>query len=139
MPDNDFVCVPVSTDLYSKLLERQPSAGVAGLIEDMCWNFLERTQGDFLRPKPKGGVTWGPIFLPYGTKLMMEYDGHQRFAEVISNGISYEGQLVDSPSQLARRIANNTSRNAWRDLWIRRPSDDNWISAQVLRKREANS
>jgi hypothetical protein len=39
-----------------------------------------------------------------------------------------------SPTALANQIANNTSRNAWRDLWIKFPGDDGWRLAQDLRE-----
>ncbi|WP_177219754.1 hypothetical protein [Nitrosospira multiformis] len=45
----------------------------------------------------------------------------------------YEGEAF-SRSGLANRIASGTSRNAWRDLWIKRPRDKEWVLANDLRR-----
>ena len=37
-------------------------------------------------------------------------------------------------AELARAIANNTSRNAWRDLMVKRPHDESWRLAEELRR-----
>jgi len=39
---------------------------------------------------------------------------------------------VVSPSEFANKVAGS-SRNAWRDLEIRRPDVDDWVSADRLR------
>jgi hypothetical protein len=83
---------------------------------------------------PSLGVQWPPLFLPNGTKLSMTYKGRTHIAEVRMQQIVYQGQYY-SPSELARAIASNTSRNAWRDLMIKRPTDDSWKLAYDLRRQ----
>ena len=64
----------------------------------------------------------------------MRYKGRQYHAEVRQEQIHYEGETF-SPTELARKIASNTSRNAWRDLLIKRPSDQEWQLADVMRRK----
>jgi hypothetical protein len=40
---------------------------------------------------------------------------------------------VMSPSEFANKVAGS-SRNAWRDLEVRRPVDDEWKTASSLRQ-----
>jgi hypothetical protein len=42
---------------------------------------------------------------------------------------------VLSPSALTKRITGS-NRNAWRDLWVKRPSDEKWMLADDLRQKE---
>lgn len=133
------VFVPVPEELYFELhsaLRKRFSlhnATVQRLIVDLCEQYLDRNE-DVLGPRGStGGVTWGPLFLPSGTSIMMEYEGVQNFARVEGDEIVYGNERLPSPSRLASRIANNTSRNAWRDLWIKRPHDQTFVPADSLR------
>jgi hypothetical protein len=74
------------------------------------------------------------MFLPNGTKISMNYRAQQYSAEVRHEQIHYEGKTF-TPSELARAIASNTSRNAWRDLMIKQPNDQDWQLADVLRRK----
>ena len=56
-------------------------------------------------------------------------------AEVAHEKIMYEGEAF-SPSGLANRIASGTARNAWRDLWIKKPRDKEWILEIRLIERQ---
>lgn len=83
---------------------------------------------------PKDGYQWGPLFLPNRTRLRMEYKKEMHDAEVRHGKIIFKERAY-SPSELARTIANNTNRNAWRDLMIFRPSDSAWALADDARAR----
>jgi len=48
---------------------------------------------------------------------------------------SARGGKIHSPLELARVIAGGTSRNAWHDLFIKRPWDSEWTLADHLRRR----
>ncbi|MBK7929808.1 MAG: hypothetical protein IPJ98_20725 [Bryobacterales bacterium] len=116
-------------------------------------DYLDRTQADEWSPAysswlastgdldafrkeygdPQLGYHWGTLFLPNGTKISMNYKGRVHAAEVRQQRIVFEG-VVFPPSELASRIANNTSRNAWRDLLIKRPTDESWCLADTLRR-----
>ena len=84
---------------------------------------------------PKQGYQWSTLFLPNGTHICMEYRREKHYAAVKHGSIVYEDDEY-SPSELARVIANNTSRNAWRDLMIKRPQDTSWTLADVLRNQK---
>ena len=79
------------------------------------------------------GYRWQNVFLPNGTKVRMTYQGSTSVAEIKHEKLTFEGEAL-SPSEFASQVANNTNRNAWRDLWVRRPKDTDWIAADVLRR-----
>ena len=83
---------------------------------------------------PGQGYQWQTVLLPNGTNIRMSYGDRDSYAE-IRHGRLYFGDASMSPSQFARRVANNTSRNAWRDLYIRFPGEDRWILADLLRQQ----
>ena len=64
----------------------------------------------------------------------MTYKDKTSTAEVRHQTIYFENDEV-TPSELASRVANNTSRNAWRDLYIMRPGDTHFELAAVLRRQ----
>jgi len=78
------------------------------------------------------GYQWGPLFLPNGTKLRTTYKGVNQYAEVRAATVYFRG-AQSSPSSFAGSAANHTARNAWRDLWVKRPGHD-WEKAIVLRR-----
>lgn len=154
---NNFICVPIPAELYNELVLRvgSPEKDVTGFIEYAVENYLNRTDDDGwsdayydwkdkvfstteLTEKygdPQKGYSWGNVlFLPNGTKVSMKYQGKNYHAEIIHEQLIYEDKPC-SPSKWARKIAKNTSRNAWRDLWIRRPSDAKWYLADELRRK----
>ncbi len=132
----NFICVPISAELYQSMAARYPDR-VRAVLENVVWDFLERTEGDL--PPEDEGTTWGRLFLPGGTKFMMKYKGKNYYAEVKGGSILFEGAVVSSPSQLASRIASNTSVNAWKHLWVKRPIDSDWCLAAALRDGLASS
>lgn len=161
MNDN-VICVPIDASIYNELVLRcaDPNKDVTAWIGNVLSNYLQFSEDD---PKwsdayhqwragakdldafadkygdPKRGYQWGPLFLPNGTKISMNYRGRTHHAEVRREQVWYArdgGEEASySPSELARVIANNTSRNAWRDLVIKRPSDHEWRLADELRRK----
>jgi hypothetical protein len=87
-------------------------------------------------PKPSRGYTWRYketyLFLPQGTEVRMRYKDRYHYARVEEDEIIYEGETV-SPSTLTRKIAGS-SRNAWRDLWIKRPGESEWKLSDQCRR-----
>lgn len=147
--------VAVRTDLIAEIILRSGGRNdPVGMIENIIESFLERTLGDpdvwsdehaeevannqqddtVIRYGNFGkGYQWQNVFLPNSTALKFEYKSKEHFAEVRHQQIYYDGAPC-SPSQFVRRVANNTSRNAWNDIWIKRPSDKDWIFANQLRE-----
>lgn len=153
MPDK--IAVPVSQHLVAELYARAgKSADIAKTIENVFSDFLERTrydddlwEGSWLEQRdeedeqalleehgpPSGGYRWGPVFLRNGTRIRMEYKGSLHYALVEHDRIVFDDRPY-SPSRLASTIASGTSRNAWRDLWVREPGTSQWVLADDLRR-----
>jgi hypothetical protein len=74
------------------------------------------------------------LFLPNGTKISMLYGGKSHDAEVRHDKILLGNEEISSPSLLASKIAGGTSRNAWRDLRIKRPTDMEFTLTDDLRR-----
>ena len=154
---NAMVSIPIPSDVYAELLFRKMDKyqDIGTWIEDIVRDFLNRTEDegywadeyyewktdsvqeeDFIKKygDPLKGYHWQSLFLPNGTKISMKYKDERYFAEVKNQNIHYENSFY-SPATLARKIANDTSRNAWRDLYIKKPNEKQWILANDLRKR----
>lgn len=151
------IAVLIDARLHNELVLRTRSTSdVTSYIEHALEGFLDRTATDGglwnhqyieelasleenqqLRKygDPNKGYQWQMVFLPNSTKLMMTYMGIDHYAEVMHEKIVYEGNAY-SPSELASRIANNTRRNAWRDLWIQLPDSSQWKLANEIRWEE---
>ncbi|MES2115039.1 MAG: hypothetical protein V4578_07815 [Pseudomonadota bacterium] len=82
---------------------------------------------------PLQGYQWKCLFLPDGSRVRMHVGDTWHYAEVVGEEIMYQGRAV-SPRQLTLLIAGD-GRNAWRDLWIRRPGEKNWTAASKLRRQ----
>lgn len=151
----DYVYVPLPAELYAELVRRSARANVSGFIQDSVESFLDRTEGDpiiwsdeyieHLAEKedaqfraiygdPVRGFQWQALFLPNGTKIWMSYGNQESCAEIRHERLQFGDECM-SPSQFASRVANSTSRNAWRDLYIKFPGDGSWNLADSLRRR----
>jgi hypothetical protein len=97
--------------------------------------WIAAAQGRFtnLAPTPTRGYQWKTLFLPEGTELRMRFGGRSFYARVERDAIWYQGQRV-SPRQMTIAIAGD-GHNAWRELWIRRPTDSQWRPASLLRRQ----
>ncbi|ORE97724.1 hypothetical protein [Aurantimonas sp. 22II-16-19i] len=146
--------VSVRGDLIAEMVLRSNGrVDVGGMIENLIESFLDRTRGDpdiwskehaeavadegadetvVKYGHPAKGYHWQSVFLPNGTQLKISYKGGEKLAEVRHQQLYLDEQPC-SPSQFASRVANNTSRNAWRDIWIKRPTDREWLFADTLR------
>lgn len=80
---------------------------------------------------PDCGYQWKQVFLPHGTQVRMQCDTQWHYADVVGDELVYHGRAL-SPRQLTIAIAGD-GRNAWRDLWIRRPGEKGWVAASRLR------
>jgi hypothetical protein len=85
------------------------------------------------------GYTWKhkdcQLFLPGGTEIRMCYKRQYYYAKVEGDRIIFDGKSL-SPADLVNAITS-TSRNAWHDLWIKRPDDKAWNLANSLRGAQA--
>jgi hypothetical protein len=155
------ISIPIDSELVGEMFLRagKTDVDVGSWIEQVLADYLERTRDDGpwaeayykwreesadsekFRTEfgdPKTGYRWGPLFLSNGTLIRMEYKRQAVQAVVKFDHIIYQGQSY-TPSELASKIAAGTSRNAWRDLYVKRPSDNNWCLADELRRRLRSS
>jgi hypothetical protein len=147
--------VPIDASLIGELFLRSgsPDTNITDWIENVLRDYLDRTGEDEWSPAfhawkeanadsenftsefgdPKGGYQWVPLWLPNGTLIKMEYKRQTYQAAVKFDRIQYEGERF-SASEFAKAVASGTSRNAWRDLMIKRPGDAGWSLADDLRR-----
>jgi hypothetical protein len=77
-------------------------------------------------------LVWKGISVRPGSEVRMFYAGKIHYATIKRGRIIDDGQEY-SPSEWASKVADGTSRNAWRDLWFKEPMSTTWIPAQLLR------
>ncbi len=104
--------------------------GIRYYIDKADWN-TDDVMPDVFEMRDKGHI-WEPISLPHGTLIRMKYKGEHHYAKVVGDQVIYDGKPT-TPSKLANAIAGS-NRNAWHDLWVKRPDDEGWIKADVLRR-----
>ncbi|MQA42652.1 hypothetical protein [Rugamonas aquatica] len=129
--------VQVPTDTLLQLIEKlRRRGGSQDISEAMtqalkCW--LEDSARFAPGADPAGlhGYQWKTLFLPEGTILKSWSYGENNYARVEGDQIIHNGRAV-SPNQFAQSFARST-RNAWQDLFIRRPGDKTFKIACRLR------
>lgn len=150
--------VLIDAELHNELVLRtRKTDDVTRLIEHAVSTFLERTVGDAdlwdddyvaslhqagsdaQRAKygdPKKGYQWQSLLIPNGSHLKVTYKGSDAHAEIRHQKLVYEGEDDLSPSSWVRRVANNTSRNAWNDVWVQLPGTSQWQLSDVMRREQ---
>ena len=131
------ISVPVTTRQFLALADflrakgdsRDPVAAVADAID--YWMDNADWKPELLRQRTGCGYQWKSLFLPDSTEVRMQYKGQYRYAKVEGDLLLFEGEPT-TPGSLANTIAGG-SRNAWRDLWVKRPNDAEWRLADDLR------
>jgi hypothetical protein len=137
------ISVPISTALLLELADflksnndpRDPVEMVTVAID--YWLSNASWKPELLEETDHRGYQWKDLFLPTGTQIRMQYKGTYSYAKVDGDEIIYSGKSI-SPGSLANTIAGN-SRNAWRDLWIKRPEDKEWRLADECRREAKES
>jgi len=131
------IAVPIDTDLFLTLADflrsnrdpRNPVHVVSEAIE--YWLDNASWKPELLTESSTRGYQWKSLFLADGTEIRMQYKGAYSYAKVEGDEIIYNGKSI-SPGSLANTIAGS-SRNAWRDLWIKRPDEKEWRLADECR------
>jgi hypothetical protein len=121
-------------DLIQRLERRSGSKDVSAAIVSAVELWLTDEKQFPKKADPNGlhGYQWKCLFLPEGTVLRSWSYGEHNYARVEGDHIILEGRDV-SPNQFARAFARS-NRNAWDDLFIRRPGDKQFKLASNLRK-----
>ena len=134
------ISIPIDTELFLDLADflkengdpRDPVDMVSLAIEYWLQNADMKKEDLLQQPKASSrGFIWKELFLPHGTEIRMTYKGTIYRANVVGDDFVYDGKPT-SPGAMVNTVSG-TSRNAWRDLWIKRPTDREWISAESLR------
>jgi hypothetical protein len=152
----EFIYIPLRADLYAELIKRSGQSNVHIYVQNQVESFLDTTEGDpmiwsaeyierhaeaegarFIAKygNPSRGYQWQNVYLPNGTQIRMTYRGEATYGEIRKEKL-FSGKDSLSPSEFARRVASNTSRNAWRDIYIKFPGDGGWKFADDLRRQK---
>ncbi|MCF6101767.1 MULTISPECIES: hypothetical protein [Mesorhizobium] len=159
------VFIPFDRELYSDIVylsdgKIDPSGLAEGLVRDWIENtirdgrwpeehleavaekyapevyaqWMEEDFRTYTRREEAAPLVWKEVTLRPGAEVRMAYGGKHHYAKV------EKGRIVDadgsySPSEWASKVAEGTSRNAWRDLWFREPPSFTWVPAQLLRQQ----
>lgn len=136
------VSLPVDSHTLSRLIAhlRQSNSGprdVAEVIVMAIDSWIAAREIGQLGADTDGvrGYQWKSLFLPEGTVLRSWSYGEHNYARVEGDRIIHRGRPV-SPNQFAQSFAR-TTRNAWTDLFIRRPGDQRFHLADCLRREQA--
>ena len=134
---NTTMTVQLPTDTLLKLIEMLRRRGGSQDISEAMTKAIECWLEDSARfapgadPEGLHGYQWKTLFLPEGTILKSWSYGENNYARVEGDQIIHNGRAV-SPNQFAQSFARST-RNAWQDLFIRRPGDKTFKLACRLR------
>jgi len=131
------VSIPVHTRLFLDFAEfleskgdsRDPVRAVSDAID--YWMSNADWKPELLKVSSTLGYQWKGLFLPDSTEVRMQYKSQWHYARVDGDKLVYECKPT-TPGRLANTITG-TSRNAWRDLWIKRPTDAEWLLADDCR------
>jgi hypothetical protein len=120
--------------LVEQLKRRQGSQDLSEAITTAVEFWLNDLKQFPKTADPDGlrGYQWKCVFLPEGTVLRSWSYGEHNYACVEDDHIIHNGKVV-TPNQFARAFARS-NRNAWQDLYIRRPGDQQFKLACLLRK-----
>lgn len=138
-----FISIPVKTELFLELSSFLKSEGFSHdpveIVEHAILYWMENVswKKDDMYPgvsQSERGYSWKNVFMPHGTKIRMKYKGVMHYGAINGDELFYQDISI-SPSEFANKVAGGSMRNAWRDLEIKRPSDDEWFSANLLRTK----
>lgn len=79
-------------------------------------------------------LVWKEVSVASGSEVRMFYGDQHHYAKIKRGKILDDGKEY-SPSEWASKVADGTSRNAWRDIWFREPQAKTWVPAQLLREQ----
>lgn len=145
--------VPLSTPTFLRLAafleisgsERDP----VETVEEAVIYWLENAEWKLpdLVPDAVRGYSWkiqkttdrpaASLFLPQGSTLRIKVREGFEYAKVEGDQLIYRGESV-SPNQFAA-VATGSARDAWRDVWVKRPSDHDYQHADALRQAQFQS
>ena len=131
------ISIPIPTVQFVELVEFLKNKGdptdpvevVSKAID--YWMDNASWKPELLAASSARGYQWKTLFLPEGTEIRMQYKGAYSYAKVDGDDIIFMGKPI-SPATMANTVAGS-ARNAWRDIWIKRPTDREWRLADDCR------
>jgi hypothetical protein len=135
------VSLQVDTDTLLRLISQLKLRGGTQDLSEVVTSAIElwlREQSKLAAgndPASVRGYQWKTLFLPDGTELRSWSYGEYNYARVVGDEIIHKGRSV-SPNQFAQAFARSF-RNAWMDLYIKRPEDKQFKNAGRLRQELA--
>lgn len=127
----------VDTDTLLRLMSHLKVRGGAQDVEAAITSAIElwlREQSQLAKgadPASVRGYQLKTLFLPEGTEIRSWSYGEHNYARVVGDEIIHQGRAV-TPNQFAQSFARSM-RNAWMDLYVRRPEDRQFHLAHRLR------
>lgn len=150
------VNVPISTATFLKLAgflkdsgsDRDPAFAVEDAVEYWLENARWKTADllpETVHERPRADYIWRakdkatrsplpPVVLPHGTVLQLSTSDGIKQATVDDGRLLFEGAQIRSPNAFAEAAAGH-ARDAWRDVYVRRPTDRHYILADDLREQ----
>lgn len=131
----------LDTNVLLQLIARLATRGGTQDVSEAVSSAIELWLGEQAKlsagsdPASVRGYQWKSVFLPEGTVLRSWSYGEHNYARVEGDQIIHDGKPV-SPNQFAQLFARST-RNAWTDLYVRRPCDQRFMLACRLRQQVA--
>jgi hypothetical protein len=149
------ICVPVSTSTFMDLVgflkskgsRRDPVVAVEDAIN--YWMESANWMAEDLMPEvspsvSNSGYTWriqrlgnlqqASLFLPDGTVLRISVADGYAYAQIRGDQIEFDSRRIPSPNKFALE-ATGTPRDAWRDVWVKRPTDREFVLSDDLREQ----
>ncbi len=147
----NFVSVPLSSEMIKRVVnfmnfmqsDKTLNYTIEAMIEYGLTNaeckyedYSDDLFGLASKTKDEGGYLWKYdkkiLFLPNKTQIMRKYKGKDYIARLENGEFIFDGKKIESPAQLAIIMSANTSVNAWKNLYIKRPADSRWCLAEDL-------
>lgn len=134
------ISVPISTSTFIGLVdflrEKNSARDPLEVIESAIDYWIDNAdwKDEILsRVSLATGYSWKSVFLPSGTVLRIRYNSEYHYATVDGDKLMYDGESV-SPNKFAMKVAD-CARDAWRDVWVKRPGDLDFVVANILRSK----
>jgi hypothetical protein len=140
---NSQIALPIDTktflELAAFLKENNDPRDPVEVANQAIWYWMESAswKPELLKETDARGYQWKNLFLPAGTQIRMQYKGSYFYAMIDGDEMIYESEST-SPASFANKVTQS-SRNAWRDIWVKRPQDTEWKLANDLRDLSSKS
>lgn len=131
--------IPVDLEVYKALEARRET------FSESHNDILRRALGIAPRlatsplPSAEEVIVWRRkgVGLPKGTRWRMSSANGEQNGQVVEGGFQYRGEVVSSPSRLAKNIyrtksGDKTNLNGWRYVEVKRPGDSDWMMLSSL-------